>query len=86
MIDIIDTQSDTYSIETLSDNYDEIKIIYVYRNDSMKKAQKKYRENHKEKIAEIQKRYYDKKKNDEEFKKKVSEQKKQYYLKKKVEK
>ncbi len=47
-----------------------MKILYVYRSETMKNTQKRYRENHKEKIAEIQKRYYDKKKNDEEFKKK----------------
>ena len=85
MTDIVDTKSEIQTIETLSENQ-EMKIIYVYRSETMKNAQKRYRENHKEKIAEIQKRYYDKKKNDEEFKKKVSEQKKQYYLKKKVEK
>ena len=56
----IDTHSEIQTIETLSENQ-EIKIIYVYRSETMKNAQKKYRENQKEKIAEIQKRYYDKK-------------------------
>ena len=69
MILINYTQSEIQTIETHSDNQ-EMKIIYVYRSETMKNAQKRYRENHKEKIAEIQKRYYDKIKNDEEFKKK----------------
>ena len=82
--------SSIYSIETnlsdnnLSDSNKEIQIIYVYRNEALKKAQKKYRDSHKEKIAEIQKKYYDKIKNDEEFKNKVKEQKKQYYQMKKA--
>lgn len=78
------SESDIQTIETQSDK--PIEIIYVYRTENLKKAQKKYRENHKEKIAEIQKRYYDKIKSDDEFKRKVSEQKKQYYVNKKQKK
>jgi hypothetical protein len=56
-----------------------IKIIYIYRNDALKKAQLKYRQNNQDKIKEITKRYYDKVKNTEEFKNKVKLNKQVYY-------
>jgi len=56
-----------------------IKIIYIYRNDALKKAQLKYRQNNQDKIKEITKRYYNKVKNTEEFKNKVKLNKQVYY-------
>ena len=62
-----------------------IKYIYLSRSSSLKKAQKVYRENNREKINEIHKRYYDRVKSDPEWKKKQSERKKEYYQRKKLE-
>ena len=52
---------------------------------SMRKANKKYRETHKEKFNEYQKQYYRNHKHDEEYMKKQREKAKRYYYKKKEE-
>ena len=61
----------------------EIKYVYLSRSESLKKAQRKYRVNNREKMNEYSKKYYDKIKCNEDFKKKQSEQKKEYYQRKK---
>lgn len=62
-----------------------VEIIYVYlgRSESLKKAQKLYRDKNPEKMKEIRKRHYEKVKNDVDFKEKQSKQKKSYYERKK---
>ena len=70
-------------MENMPVNDENVKIIYVdriiYRTDSMKRSQKKYMENNKEKIKQITKKYYDSIKHTEDFKEKVRQQKKNYY-------
>jgi hypothetical protein len=53
-----------------------------YKN-IMAQANKKYRENNKEKVNKIAKAYYDRHKDDEEWRKKQCEKSKRAYLKKK---
>ncbi len=64
----------------------DINIEAAMRNfNNLKKAQKKYRETHKDKMNEISRRHYHKKKmSDPEFLKKQSEKKKEAYHKKKL--
>jgi hypothetical protein len=59
-----------------------------YKNhlESMKKANKKYRDSHKEQILNIQKIYYSKHKDEEAFKIKQREKAKRSYHKRKEEK
>ena len=53
---------------------------------SMRKANKKYRETHKEMFNEYQKKYYQSHKNDDEYMNKQREKARKYYYKKKEEK
>lgn len=53
---------------------------------SMRKANKKYRETHKEKFNEYQKKYYQEHKNNEEYMMKQREKAKRSYHKRKEEK
>lgn len=54
--------------------------------ESMRKANKKYRENNKEKFSEYQKQYYQKRKNDESYVKMLREKALKSYYKRKTEK
>lgn len=54
--------------------------------ESMRKANKKYRENNKEKFSEYQKQYYQKRKNDESYVKMLREKALKSYYKRKAEK
>jgi len=68
-------------------NLEQPNIIIKYSSytESQKKAITKYRLNHKEKIQELSKKYYENKKNsDPLFLEKKREQSKQYYQKRKL--
>ena len=72
-------------MENENENENIIVIIkYSSYTDSQKKAIQKYRENNKQKINELHKKYYEnKKQNDPLFLEKKREKAKQYYLRKK---
>ncbi len=53
---------------------------------SMRKANKKYRETHRDKFNDYQKKYYHEHKQDEEYMKKQREKAKKSYYKRKLEK
>ncbi len=57
---------------------------YIKYRDSMSKANKKYRETHKEKMNELSKNYYHRKKNDEEFMEKMRTRARERYHAKKI--
>lgn len=61
-------------------------IRYSSYTESQKRAIKKYRENNKEKINQLHKKYYDKQKSNPDFLQKKRDQAKKYYLKKKEQK
>lgn len=61
-------------------------IIYKSYTPAQANAIKKYRQNNKEKINELQRKYYDELRKDDEFLKKKREYSKAYYYKKKLEK
>ena len=63
-----------------------IVIIKTSYTDSQKRAIMKYKRDHKEKISELNKKYYQTRKTDEEYMKNMREKAKQRYHKKKLEK
>ena len=67
-----------------TDNPTNISNNYQKYLESMRKANKKYRENNKEKFNEYQKSYYQKRKNDEHFVKMQREKALKSYYKRKA--
>jgi hypothetical protein len=61
-------------------------VIYSTYTDAQKRAIKKYRENNREKVNELAKKYYEDQKKDPEYMKMKRERSRKYYLKKKAEK
>ena len=60
-----------------------IQIIYSSYTQAQAKAIKKYRQNNKEKINALQKKYYNDKKNDDAYLQKKRDKSKEYYNRRK---
>jgi len=69
---------------TEQNNLPEIIIIYSSYTEAQKRAIKKYRETHKDKVNELAKKYYEEQKQDPEYMRMKRERSRLYYLKKKL--
>lgn len=65
------------------ENEQNIQIVYSSYTPAQARAIKKYRQNNKEKINELQKKYYNARKDDEDFLQMKRDKAKEYYNKRK---
>ena len=76
-------KNDTFLNVNLRENQNQPVIIYRTYSEAQKKAVLKWKENNKEKVNALAKKYYDAKKNDPEYLKKKRESTQRHYRKKK---
>ena len=65
------------------ENEPNIQIIYSSYTPAQARAIKKYRQNNKQKINDLQKKYYDERKDDEEYLQMKRNKAKEYYYRRK---